>query len=184
VRELDEWMGDRRPVWGFEGRYEVTERGEVFSLVGWREPRQLKPATLKGGHLIVQLRDKDGQAWGRLVHRLVAEAFIPNPEGHPAVLHRDGNPRNNAAPNLYWGTQADNAEDALRHETIARGSRSGMAKLNEAKVMNMRNEYRLLGIPCRILGEMYGVTESTARKAVSGRTWAHVLGAVNFNIKD
>jgi len=54
---------------------------------------------------------KNGERKPFPVHRLVAEAFIPNPENLPCVCHRDDNPLNNHVDNLFWGTQADNIRD-------------------------------------------------------------------------
>lgn len=55
-----------------------------------------------------------------LVHRLVAERFVPNPEGYPLVRHLDGDPANNDYRNLAWGTQAMNMADARRHGRLGK----------------------------------------------------------------
>lgn len=65
----------------------------------------------KNGYLTVDLY-KDGKRSTRRVHRLVAEEFIPNPDGKPEVNHKDGNKHNNISSNLEWNTKKENMEHA------------------------------------------------------------------------
>ena len=93
------------PVWravkGYEGLYAVNNTGQVKSL--FRYKKVLKPNVMKRGYCTVELF-KDGQSKRLLIHRLVAEAFIPNPYNFPQVNHIDENPMNNSADNLEWCT--------------------------------------------------------------------------------
>jgi hypothetical protein len=100
---------------GFEGLYEICEDGQVFSIVqtNSRRIRALKPWGNGIGYLKVNLY-KDGKQHKRYVHRLVAEAFISNPENKPNVNHRDCNLRNNRADNLEWCTQSENILHAVK----------------------------------------------------------------------
>jgi hypothetical protein len=61
-------------------------------------------ATLRSGYPTIKLHDADGDAYGCLVHRLVASAFVPNPNNLPIVNHRDGDRTNNRCTNLRWST--------------------------------------------------------------------------------
>lgn len=72
------------------------------------------------------------------VHRLVAAAFIPNPENKPDVAHWDGDGTNNAAHNLRWATEVENMADKKRHGTHIKGERHGNAKLTDAQVRDIR----------------------------------------------
>lgn len=119
----EEW----RPVVGLEKFYEVSNKGRVKSLprevggrykgfLASRPGRELKPSANSGGHLGVTLTWETGRK-RFLVHRLVSEAFIPNPEDLPFVLHWDDNPRNNEVSNLRWGTRSDNMLDSVRNGT-------------------------------------------------------------------
>lgn len=106
-----------KPVIGFEGLYEVSSEGRVRSLgfwmnnrwgtQWWKPGRILKPGVDGGGYLMVDLQ-KDGVRYNKKVHRLVAEAFIPNPDNKPQINHLDENPKNNNINNLEWVTQKEN----------------------------------------------------------------------------
>ena len=102
----EEW----RPVVGYEGRYEVSNMGRVRSLVCQRGKRK-HPWYMKGkidryGYKTVGL-SSNGKSRHFTVHRLVALAFIPNPENKETVNHRDGNKLRNETSNLEWATQSE-----------------------------------------------------------------------------
>ncbi len=114
LSDNEEW----RDIAGFEGLYQVSSLGRILRL-----PRM----TSDGRHLSAQLRAqsvetqyaqvelyKEGKGKMCLVHRLVAQAFIPNPENKPTVNHKDGNKLNNTVSNLEWATQQENNQHALR----------------------------------------------------------------------
>ena len=84
----------------YEGIYQVTENGDVWSV---RRNRFLKPYKNQLGYLRVLL-SKKGKGKKYFVHRLVAEAFIPNPNNYPIINHKDENPINNNVDNLEWCT--------------------------------------------------------------------------------
>lgn len=102
-----------KPVVGFEGLYEVSNMGRLKSI-----PR----ARTKGGilhcqktcwgYLICNLW-KEGEVHSFSVHRLVAEAFIPNPEGKQTVNHIDCNRENNCVSNLEWTSQKENIQHSV-----------------------------------------------------------------------
>lgn len=117
----EEW----RPVVGYEGLYEASSWGRVRSkdrvvphnLWGTfftRRGRVLSPSSHRDGHLRVSLHKNQKQSL-RFVHRLVAEAFIPNPDEYPLVRHWDDDPSNNRVGNLRWGTVSDNWNDMVRN---------------------------------------------------------------------
>lgn len=91
---------------GYDGRYEVSDKGKVRSHYG-RSVRILKSMRNAGkgnGYEMVTLYDKSKRGKKVKVHRLVAEAFIPNPHALPVINHKDENKVNNAANNLEWCT--------------------------------------------------------------------------------
>ena len=94
----------------YEGLYQVSNLGNIKSLRKLRngtnvilKEKLLKPGRLKYGHLSVVLTKNRITKTFR-VHRLVAEAFIPNPNNYPVINHKDENPSNNAITNLEWCT--------------------------------------------------------------------------------
>lgn len=102
-----------KDIAGYEGLYQVSNFGRVKSLgridrfnKKW-DARILIPHCVGKNYLAVGLC-KDGVVKSRRVHRLVAEAFIPNPQGKPQVNHKDGNKGNNFASNLEWSTNSEN----------------------------------------------------------------------------
>ena len=71
---------------------------------------KLNPEETKKGYLRVDLYDEKGKRKHFKVHRLVAQAFIENPDGKPQVNHKDGNKHNNSVTNLEWVTDAENKD--------------------------------------------------------------------------
>ena len=81
--------------------YLVSNMGRVLST--WRKNRHiLKPYTVGGNHKVVKLTDDDGNTHQFYVHRLVAQAFIANPDNSPEINHKNENPSDNRAENLEW----------------------------------------------------------------------------------
>lgn len=107
-----------RPIPGYQGHYEISSFGDVRSVTrpvsrsgptgDLVVPGKVKKAFVTPkGYLRTQLV-KGGQAKNFMVHRLVATAFLDNPENLPEVNHRDGNKKNNQISNLEWATECDN----------------------------------------------------------------------------
>ena len=105
---MEEW----RDIRGYEGLYQISNYGRVRSLDRVIMRKDGKPYPIKGkilqpnfnnssNHYQVLLCNKGDESW-KQVHRLVAEAFIPNPHGYDIVHHIDHNPSNNRVENLVW----------------------------------------------------------------------------------
>lgn len=93
--------------------YQISDDGQVKSFKK-KEPYILKPAKDKSGHLKVKFSIGDDEK-SLTVHRLVAKAFIPNPDNLPIVRHLNDIPYDNRVENLAWGTQKDNMADCKRN---------------------------------------------------------------------
>lgn len=115
-----------KSIRGFEGYYEVSNFGEVKALerlvINNGSPQHKHERILKAGgtgkYKTVALC-KDGKVYPKLVHRLVAEAFIPNPDNKPNVDHIDTNPLNNNVENLRWVTQSENSLNPLTRKHLS-----------------------------------------------------------------
>lgn len=101
----EEW----KSVEGFEDRYEVSNLGRIRSLhsYGGNTCRIMKPGKRSDGYLHIGL-SKDGICKHFVVHRLVAMAFIPNPQNLEMINHKDENKENNCVDNLEWCTRSYN----------------------------------------------------------------------------
>lgn len=108
-----------KSVIGYEGLYEVTSDGDIFSVDRYtKDGKHLKRKKIKGGKFsngyeFVCLR-KDGVNHNCLKHRIIAESFIPNPNNLPIVNHIDGDKQNNNVNNLEWCTQGYNLKHAIQ----------------------------------------------------------------------
>ncbi len=165
------------PVVGYEGLYEVSDWGRVKSLErlvrhsrGGRQilrSRVLKSLRHRNRRLEVALC-RGGGVRRILVHRLVLEAFVgPCPEEMEAC-HGDGDPSNNRLENLRWDTRKANCADRLRHGTLARGERNGLAKLARGQVLVIRADPR----SCWKIAQDYDINPTTVSQIKRRKIWA------------
>lgn len=148
-----------KDVVDYEGIYEVSNTGLVRShknkttyserhgVRHWK-PRILKDKTPNGRDARVSLW-KDGKPKDYLVHRLVAEAFIPKVEGKNCVNHVDGNPKNNHVLNLEWCDHKENNNHAFDNGLI----RTGRKVILLHKETNEALYFRSLSKASEYLGE-------------------------------
>lgn len=111
---------------GFNGRYMVSNIGRVKSLLG-KTPKILKTGINTAGYQMLVLR-KDNKNHVRMIHRLVAKAFIPLIPGKDYVNHKDGNKLNNHFSNLEWMTHLENVQHAKDFGLFNRGASHHLSK--------------------------------------------------------
>jgi NUMOD4 motif-containing protein/HNH endonuclease len=169
-----------KPVPGYEGLYEVSDGGQVYSVPrivarGVSGPRAVGDSLMAGrinqvsGYRQVAL-SRDGKRWMASVHVLVLIAFVgPCPDGQEA-RHLNGNPADNRWPeNLCWGTPVENAEDRRRHH----GRHAG-AKLTEERVRAIRARYAAGETNQSALAREFGVTRRAIQNLIKGDAWRYV----------
>lgn len=109
---MEEW----RAIEGTNGMYEVSNTGKVRSnnYLGHGVTKEIKPHVKKSGYVELRIYINGKRKSCRL-HRLVADAFIPNLENKPQVNHKDGNKQNNYVDNLEWSTASENIRHAVQN---------------------------------------------------------------------
>ena len=116
-----------RDIKGYEGKYMVSNLGRAKSLNYNNTGKEgiMKPQDNGDGYLFVQLC-KDGKVKNCRINRLVAMAFLPNPNNLPEVNHKDENTKNNRVDNLEWCTRQYNVDYSLSKAVIGIDKVSGL----------------------------------------------------------
>lgn len=150
--------------------YEVSNLGRIRRKKPYRSTmvgRVLTPCRHRDGHLLARL-SSGGVSKARYVHRVVADAFLaPPPDPGMIVRHLNGNPADNRAENLAWGTHKDNFNDRLIHGTGHDGERNPNAKLTDDDVRIIRARH-VFGDSKADLSRLFGVSDVQVGKIVRG----------------
>jgi hypothetical protein len=167
--ENEEMKRDWRTVAGYDGRYTVSNMGDVRS-----GNRLLKQFTIGEGYWGV------GLSWMGVtkiirVHVLVLEAFISEKPKGKECNHKDGNKKNNRLENLEWVTRSQNVKHAYDTKLIipARGERYGRSNLTEADIKTIR-KCRASGSRITDLARRFGVTPPSCWAIINYKSWKWV----------
>jgi hypothetical protein len=169
-----------RPIPGFDG-YEASDHGRIRSLDRW-VPQKGKKDRWWGGRILSPqkctpgyLKVFVGKGRQRMIHQLVALAFLgPCPLGME-VAHGDRNKRNNRLSNLRYDTRAGNLADRRIHGTHLEGETCGPSKLTAAEVTEI---YSFKGLISAVpVASAYNCTPSNILAIWKGKSWCSVTGA-------
>ena len=158
------WRGVR----GLESVYEVSDSGEVRNA---RTLRLLKLSPCKAdGYVRVYMQSK-GKRFTRLLHRVVAEAFIKNPSHLPQVNHIDFDRSNNDKSNLEWVSGSENVQHSVRHGRLCPVNSSNMRKKLTPNSVEKIYSLRDKGKTYEEIANEIGVAKSTIEKVLRGISW-------------
>jgi hypothetical protein len=160
---MGKYTKGRVDIEGFEGKYAVTSTGKVYSFYRdiW-----MTPIDNGGGYLYARLmlNLKPKRYKGFYLHRLVAQHFLPNPENHKYVGHRDHDKTNNDVSNLYWTDASTNTRDGVRDGRInckGRCGEDGMASHSNEVLSEAYLDVTKNGVGLMEASRKHGVNRTT-----------------------
>jgi hypothetical protein len=163
--------------------YEISNYGEIktFNWKNLGREQIMRPAMDGSGYLRTMLkRDCDGKIHTVKVHRLVALAFIDNPENKPHVNHLNGIRNDNRALNLEWCTRSENAKHSFKIGLSSnKGDKNPAASLTDEQVREILNNYEFgkktrKGMTKQQIAEKYNTTFTVIKRLVQRKTWKHL----------
>ena len=170
----EEWL----PCPDYEDSYEVSNLGRVRSVdrVSGSRPgiikgKVLKPFLNRRKYLEVNLF-KNSKSIPKIIHRLVAKAFLDNPENKSQVNHKDGNKLNNSISNLEWFTNSENQKHAYRLglQPSRIGENNSNTKITDKDVTLLKQLYNS-GMSIIEVSNSMNISVSIIRQIIYGRTW-------------
>jgi hypothetical protein len=152
--------------------YFVDTEGNVY-----RDGKKRKKDKTGDYERVVLFLEGNGKSKKYLVHRLVAETFIPNPQNKPQVNHIDGNKLNNKVDNLEWATAKENTQHSIKKlNNKTHGEYNGNSKLKENDIIWIKNNCipgdKKLGY--RPLSKLFNTTKSNIKFIFNNKTWKHI----------
>lgn len=151
--------------------YIVTDCGKVFNI---KSNKQLKERKHTKGYLRVSLCQK-GDCKDFYIHRLVAEAFVPNPNNYLEVNHINSDKKDNNVSNLEWCTRSHNMQHCVEsgnHKSPNLSKEdSGCSKLTQVQVDEIRSLYESGNYRQIELAKMFNISRSNISSIITKKTW-------------
>lgn len=177
-----------KDIKGYNGKYQVSNEGNVRSFSKWANGRILKGGKTKGNpqpyKFVALVNGSRKNIKNHYIHRLVAEAFVPNPHNYPEVNHKDGDTFNNNSENLEWCTHAYNMIHASQSGVLARGQsvQSGSLHPNAKAVLQLTKGGELVkewGSVNQVMRET-GMMANEIFKCCNPQKYPHVKTAYGY----
>lgn len=157
---MEEW----KDIKGYEGKYQISNRGRVKSLGNnkTRKEKILRPGK-RNNYLFINLY-KNGKSKKYNIHRLVAEHFLPNPDNLPVINHKDENKLNNNVENLEWCTQEYNMNYGDVNKKRSKKLTKKIQCIETGEIFNGSKDiidrmFNGKGYPSNIRNNLYGRTK-------------------------
>ena len=148
--------------------------------------KQIQSHTNHRGYHILNLHYK-GKIYPCQIHRLVAEAFIPNPENKPEVNHKDGNKDHNYESNLEWNTAKENTKHAVDNDLIKSCENSVQSLYTNEQIKQVCELFVENKKSCTEISNVTKVKLDTVRDVLRHKTWKKISSQYDFshyNVKD
>jgi hypothetical protein len=150
--------------------YEINEQGVVRNT---RTGKIRNPFNRKDGYIGIQLYV--GKVLNFQLHRLIALAFIPNPDNKPQVNHIDSNRKNNDLSNLEWVSCSENVKHGYELGRASnKGSKNGFSVLNEDDVLAIRKRRSEDNLSYQTLANLYNVSYGCIAGIIQRKNWTHI----------
>lgn len=151
-KKAESYIGVCVDIPGYEGKYKITSTGVVISFCH-KSPKILSQFTFNSGYKYVRMDHSN-----KLIHRLVALAYIPNPEHKPEVNHIDGDKTNNHVNNLEWVTPKENIHHAIANNLMICSDKIHMQYMTKCAATKLRKS-----VMCVETGEIYSSLTECAK---------------------
>ena len=167
-----------KQITGYNGRYAITDTGSIISSFGGKE-NVLVPCVNSQGYVETVLVTEKGKRKNEKWHRLVAKAFIDNPENKPCINHKNGIKTDNRVENLEWCTSGENVRHAIDVLGKTFGNQKGVfpswlkSVLNRGQVVRIKERLKA-GEKGIDLSREYDVSDQTIYDIKNGRCWKDV----------
>lgn len=176
----EEW----KDVVGFEGFYKVSNQGNIKSLPRQRRVGKLNCYISKerlltpSKQVVVNYPRYRVNLWKNnvskqvKVHRIVAQAFIPNPENKPMINHKDNNSLNNCVENLEWCTNLENIRYSAKQWRMNCGEKNGGSRFKEGDILKMRSLIK--NTSKKDICKQFNVSISYLNEILRRNVWKHI----------